>query len=188
MLHTLSPNTVLRPVVTLGALVERHEVVPGRRIWIKDLAGRFVFANAAMAADAGGVILGKVDADLPWADRVIEYAAADAEALGGPLLLRERVRARTRRTSGESLQAIIAKLNPLLRGWFGYFKHAQARTLATLDAFVRRRLRSILCKREGRSYVYHRSRYNHQRWPNAFFAEQGLFTMRQARQQASQSR
>lgn len=102
--------------------------------------------------------------------------------------LRERVRARTRRTSGESLQAIIAKLNPLLRGWFGYFKHAQARTLATLDAFVRRRLRSILCKREGRSYVYHRSRYNHQRWPNAFFAEQGLFTMRQARQQASQSR
>ena len=102
--------------------------------------------------------------------------------------LRERGRARTRRTSGESLQAIIAKLNPLLRGWFGYFKHAQARTLATLDAFVRRRLRSILCKREGRSYVYHRSRYNHQRWPNAFFAEQGLFTMRQARQQASQSR
>lgn len=93
MLHTLSPNTVLRPVVTLGALVERHEVVPGRRIWIKDLAGRFLFANAAMAADAGGVILGKVDADLPWADRVIEYAAADAEALGGPLLLRERVRA-----------------------------------------------------------------------------------------------
>lgn len=102
--------------------------------------------------------------------------------------LRDSVRAMTRRTSGESLQRMIALLNPVLRGWFAYFKHANARTFETLDAFVRRRLRSILCKREGRSYVYHRSLEVHRRWPKNYFAELGLFTMREAWHAASQSR
>lgn len=111
-MQPLSLNTILRPVVTLGALVDRHEVVPGRRIWIKDTLGRYVYANAAMAADAGGPILGRVDADLPWADRSIEYAAADAEAQRGPIVvLRERVRAAT----GIDREVITHK-SPLLDG------------------------------------------------------------------------
>jgi len=36
---------------------------------------------------------------------------------------KETVRAKTKRTSGESLLKIIATLNPTLRGWFEYFKH-----------------------------------------------------------------
>lgn len=102
--------------------------------------------------------------------------------------LRERIRQRTRRTNGESLPRILKSLNPTLRGWFAYFKHAHLSTFKPIDAFVRRRLRSLLCKREGRSYVYHRSYANHRRWPNSFFAELGLFTMHEAWLAARQSR
>ena len=104
------------------------------------------------------------------------------------MALRDRIRQCTRRTSGDSLQRIVALLNPVLRGWFGYFKHAHCSTFKPIDAFVRRRLRSILCKREGRSYVYHRSFANHRRWPNAYFAAVGLFTLHEARLAASQPR
>jgi len=34
-------------------------------------------------------------------------------------------------------------MNPLLRGWAGYFGFSQGRELATLDAWVRRRLRCL---------------------------------------------
>jgi RNA-directed DNA polymerase len=103
------------------------------------------------------------------------------------LALRDRVRQHTRRTSGDSMQRIVERLNPVLRGWFGYFKHAHRETFGSVDGFVRRRLRSVLCKREDRSFAY-RSLANHRRWPNAFFAELGLFTMREAWHAASQPR
>lgn len=133
-MHTLSHNTIIRPVLTLGALVQRHEVVPGRRIWIKDTEGRYLFANALMAADAGGMMLGKIDADLPWADRVLEYAAADAEALGGPLLLRERVR----EAAGLDREVITHK-SPLVDargeviGTLGLFDLCAPRTTARVE-------------------------------------------------------
>ena len=38
--------------------------------------------------------------------------------------LKDKIRLMTRRTNGRSLEAIIAELNPILRGWFGYFKHS----------------------------------------------------------------
>ncbi len=38
--------------------------------------------------------------------------------------LKDHPRAKTRRNHGDSLAAIIADLNPMLRGWFGYSKHA----------------------------------------------------------------
>jgi len=101
--------------------------------------------------------------------------------------LREAIRERTRRRPGKSLKRIIAELNPVLRGWYGYFKHASRWTFPTVDAFVRRRLRGILLKQNkrkgtgnGKSHAY--------RWPNAFFAERGLFTLKEAHALASQSR
>lgn len=94
--------------------------------------------------------------------------------------LKEKVRARTGRSRGDSLQRIIADLNPTLRGWFGYFKHASTvRLYAVLDGFVRRRLRAILRKQEKRPGIG-RCKDDHQRWSNAFFATHGLFTMTQA--------
>ncbi len=89
---------------------------------------------------------------------------------------KDAIRAKTRRTRGQSLERIIADLNPMLRGWFGYFKHAHPYTFTALDGFTRRRLRALLRKQEKRPGRGH-CRADHQRWPNAFFAEAGLFAL-----------
>jgi RNA-directed DNA polymerase len=82
---------------------------------------------------------------------------------------------------------IIADLNPMLRGWFNYFKHAHPLVHELMDGFIRRRLRAILRKQDKRPGIG-RCFNDHLRWPNAFFATQGLFTMIAARELASQSR
>ena len=101
--------------------------------------------------------------------------------------LKDKVRSKTSRTSGTSLKQIIADLNPILRGWFGYFKHAARLEFERLDGFIRRRLRALLRKREKRP-GFGRCVADHARWPNAYFAEHGLFTLKQAHVMASQSR
>jgi RNA-directed DNA polymerase len=86
------------------------------------------------------------------------------------------IRSKTRRTRGDSLRRIIADLNPTLRGWFGYFKHAHEYTFQPLDGFIRRRLRALLRKQDKRPGIG-RCHADHQRWPNAFFAAAGLFAL-----------
>lgn len=101
--------------------------------------------------------------------------------------LKDGIRSHTSRNGGKSLRAVIDTLNPLLRGWFAYFQHAHAYTYKALDGFIRRRLRAILrvhMRRPGRG----RTREDHQRWPNAYFAERGLFTLQPAHAAARQSR
>lgn len=100
---------------------------------------------------------------------------------------KDKVRAQTGRSRGDSLERIIDDLNPMLRGWFGYFKHATPAVFGVLDGFVRRRLRAILRKQEKRPGIG-RCRADHQSWPNAFFAAHGLFTLHMAYAQARHSR
>ncbi|MFI5461704.1 MAG: group II intron reverse transcriptase/maturase [Isosphaerales bacterium] len=100
---------------------------------------------------------------------------------------KDRVRDRTIRSRGDSLERIVADLNPLLRGWFGYFKHARPRLFRKLDGFIRRRLRAILRKQEKRPSMG-RSEADHHRWTNTFFAAQGLFTLQAAFEDARHSR
>jgi len=100
---------------------------------------------------------------------------------------KDKVRIRTIRSRGDSLDRIIKDLNPMLRGWFGYFEHATPALYGVLDGFVRRRLRAILRKQEKRPGFGH-CRDDHQRWPNAFFADQGLFTLKAAFDKARYSR
>ena len=101
--------------------------------------------------------------------------------------LKDVIRHKTRRTRGDSLKRIIEDLNPILRGWFGYFKHALPWTFRLLDGFIRRRLRSLLRKQQKRP-GFGRCHADHLRWPNAFFAEQGLFSVYEAFVLARQSR
>jgi len=101
--------------------------------------------------------------------------------------VRDRIRMRTKRTRGDSMAKIIADLNPTLRGWFNYFKHAHRMTFSGMDGFVRRRLRAILRKQEKRPGLG-QCLDDHKRWPKAFFADMGLFTMTEAHALASQSR
>jgi len=91
----------------------------------------------------------------------------------------DKVRAKTRRSRGDSLGRIVADLNPLLRGWFGYFQHAKPHVFGILDGFIRRRLRALLRKQERRPSIG-RSAADHRKWTNAFFAAQGLFTLKAA--------
>jgi RNA-directed DNA polymerase len=102
--------------------------------------------------------------------------------------LKDTIRAKTRRTRGDSLERIIADLNRTLRGWFMYFKHAHPRTFIALDGFVRRRLRSILLKQRKKRSGFGRSLNTHQLWPNAFFAQAGLLTLHTAWRTARHSR
>ena len=88
---------------------------------------------------------------------------------------RDTIREKTKRCNGSSLTMVIADVNRTTRGWFEYFKHSQRRCLTWQDAWIRMRLRSILRKRERRTGQGRG--YDHQRWPNSFFIEQGLFTM-----------
>lgn len=99
--------------------------------------------------------------------------------------LKDTIRAKTKRNRGHSLSALIADVNQTLRGWFEYFKHCHRYTFANLDGWTRMRLRSILRrrqKRKGRG-----GGWDHQRWPNAFFAQHGLYSLAEAHAQACQS-
>lgn len=100
---------------------------------------------------------------------------------------KDAIRAKTGRSRGDSIATIIADLNPRIRGWFGYFKHVYPGLFHQLDQFIRRRLRAVLRKQDKRPSMG-RSRADHQRWPNAYFANLGLFTMRQAHILERQSR
>jgi RNA-directed DNA polymerase len=93
---------------------------------------------------------------------------------------KDAIRRKTARKQGRSLNDIIANVNRTSRGWFEYFKQTSYTTVFRgLDGWLRRRLRRILLKR------HKKSRHSglgtaHHRWPNAFFAAQGLFSMEAA--------
>ena len=88
---------------------------------------------------------------------------------------KETIRQKTRRTHGNSMQAIISDVNRTLRGWFEYFKHSWYTVFRELDGWIRMRLRSILRKRVGRRGCGRG--LDHQRYPNSLFASLGLFEM-----------
>lgn len=99
--------------------------------------------------------------------------------------LKDTVRAKTPRNRGQSLAVIIEDLNRTTRGWFQYFQHSPRHTFTHLDAWIRMRLRSILRRRHHRS-GRGRGR-DHQRWPNAYFAALGLYSLTTAHATICQS-
>lgn len=98
---------------------------------------------------------------------------------------RDTIRAKTRRCNGQSLSFVIANVNRTTKGWFEYFKHSYKPTFEITDGWIRMRLRSILRKRNHRRG---RGRgADHQRWPNKYFRDQGLFSMTMAHEALCQS-
>jgi RNA-directed DNA polymerase len=92
--------------------------------------------------------------------------------------LKDTIRSKTKRCNGHSMERIIQDVNRTLRGWFEYFKHSNRWTFEPIDGWIRRRLRSILRKRAKLSGIS-RGR-DHQRWPNQYFREYGLFSLAEA--------
>ena len=92
--------------------------------------------------------------------------------------LRAAIREKTKRTYGDRLESMIASVNKVLRGWYAYYKHSHRYTFSRIDRWVRMRLRSVLRRREGRRGPGRG--FDHRRWPNAYFAERGLFSLKTA--------
>jgi len=101
--------------------------------------------------------------------------------------LKDSIRAKTGRTVGKGLPMVIAHINPILRGWFGYFKHSYRPTFRIVDGWIRRRLRSILRRQRKLDGIAKLHGADHVRWPNAFFTKHGLFSLQGARDAVSQS-
>jgi RNA-directed DNA polymerase len=95
------------------------------------------------------------------------------------------VRRHTRRHNRNSIPMILSQLNRSLTGWFQYFQHSHKTTFPLLDSWIRMRLRSILRCRQGRRGGGRG--FDHYRWTNAFFAEQGLFSLCAAHASVRQS-
>jgi RNA-directed DNA polymerase len=97
--------------------------------------------------------------------------------------LHEAIRAKTRRKRGDGLESIIQSLNATLRGWFHYFRFCSTWCAAwpEIDRRTRYRLRALLDTRRkgGRRKRRGRGLANN-RWPNAYFAKLGLFSLVEA--------
>jgi RNA-directed DNA polymerase len=98
--------------------------------------------------------------------------------------LRDAIRAKTRRNNGRALEVIIQDVNRTTRGWFGYFKHSHRTVFPKVDGWIRGRLRSLLRRRHKRRGKAKGT--DHQRWPNAFFARQGFYSLKEAHARAGQ--
>lgn len=99
---------------------------------------------------------------------------------------KEAIRQKTSRTRSGSMTQIVEEVNHSVRGWMTYFKHSIANIFPDLDGWIRGRIRSILRKRHKK---HGRARgKDHQRWPNAYFAELGLISMALTRAKAVAAR
>ncbi len=97
-----------------------------------------------------------------------------------------KIKEKTPRSSGYSLQTIIEELNQIIIGWYEYFKHSVSNVFRKLDGKIRRRLRGILHKRQKISgWAY--TKGNRRKWPNAYFAAAGLYSMAEARRRELES-
>jgi len=129
---------------------------------------------------------GEVRARWAWTEPTVwferGYKWASKKSIGK---LRDTIRSKSKRANGHSMECIIANINKTLKGWFEYFKHSHRTTFPRLDKWIRMRLRSILRKRRKRKG---RGRgKDHQLWPNAWFADRGLFSLMAAQESVSQS-
>ena len=65
----------------------------------------------------------------------------------------EKIRQLQRQARGQSLKQVIARLNPILRGWMAYFRLTELKgVLEELDGWIRRKLRVLLWRQWKRVY------------------------------------
>lgn len=97
----------------------------------------------------------------------------------------DSIRKHTKRTNAHSLEKIISLLKPIQRGWFEYYKHSESVVFTALDGWTRRRLRSILKKRDHRRGIATSGKDN-LRYRNKIFDKAGFFSLARARQELCQ--
>ena len=99
--------------------------------------------------------------------------------------LRDNLRPKLRRGRSGSIPAIILEVNPILKGWFGYFKFSVPSAMRDTDQWVRERIRQIVRRRhKRRGIVKGRERIE---YPNRWFETQGFFSLEKAQAKWIQS-
>jgi group II intron reverse transcriptase/maturase len=90
--------------------------------------------------------------------------------------VRERVRELTPRwRCHEDIRGVIARINPVVRGWGEYFRSGNAANcFNAVDGYVVRRLKALRRKRAGRNLKAGQA----QRWDRAYFESLGLYRLR----------
>lgn len=98
--------------------------------------------------------------------------------------LKARLVKLTSRARSGSIETICMELTAVLRGWFYYFRHCRWTIFADLDSKIRSRLRRLLLRRHRNNPL---RLPRHERWPNDYFANAGLFSLREAHNRFGQS-
>jgi RNA-directed DNA polymerase len=90
--------------------------------------------------------------------------------------VREKVRERTgRNRAGTDIREVIAEINPVLRGWGGYFRTGNAAAkFRQVDRYVERRLRGLMVKKRGRNLRAGQAG----QWTEDWFNGHGLYRLR----------
>jgi len=98
--------------------------------------------------------------DRPWARKFLGFSFTWQREPKRPLApkaiarFKQRVRKLTRRTRGVNVETMVQQLSRYLIGWRGYFGFCQTPSvLQSLEAWVRRRLRSVVWKQWKRGKV-----------------------------------
>jgi RNA-directed DNA polymerase len=99
--------------------------------------------------------------------------------------LRDNLREKLRRGRSGSIPDIISEVNPILKGWFGYFKFSVSHAMKDTDQWVRECIRQIVRRRhKRRGIVKGRERIE---YPNRWFDTQGFFSLEKAQAKWIQS-
>jgi RNA-directed DNA polymerase len=99
--------------------------------------------------------------------------------------LRDTLREKLRRGRSGSIADIIIEINPILKGWFGYFKYSVPSAMKDADKWVRERIRQIVRRRhKRRGMVQGRERIE---YPNRWFEAQGFYNLEKAQAKWIQS-
>lgn len=131
--------------------------VRSRRAGERTLASvtRFVEGKLRLKVNAS-----KSAVDRPWRRKFLGFsftATREAKRRIAPASVdrfKSKIRDLTRRTRGGDLEQVVGRLASYLRGWLGYFGHAQTPSVfRDLESWLHRRLRSLMWKRWKRGKV-----------------------------------
>ena len=96
--------------------------------------------------------------DLHWRRKFLGYSTTKEEkprrkiAKASIDRLKEKLRDKFRQGKGQSIQAVVRRLIPLLRGWMNYFKLTELETeIIEIDQWIRHSFRKIIWKQLKRS-------------------------------------
>lgn len=118
-------------VVLCKSCEEADAALPEIRAWVAENGCGRIPRRRMRAAAATGAAFEFLGYRFEAGDRAVRRKSLTR--------FKEPIRKKTNPMRGYSLARIIADLNRALRGWFGYFKHANPRTFILLDQFIRSR-------------------------------------------------